>query len=35
MGSLKKVLGHVGMGTGAFEPFDQVWEGSACWFKPG
>lgn len=28
MGSMKKVLGHVGMGTGAFEPFDQVWEGS-------
>jgi GMP synthase-like glutamine amidotransferase len=26
--SLKKVLGHVGLGTGAFEPFDQVWESS-------
>lgn len=26
MGSMKKVLGHVGMGTGDFQPFDQVWE---------
>lgn len=31
--SMKKVLGHVNMGTGEFEPFDQVWE-SSLYVKP-